>query len=81
MATSLRRQEQSAKASRNFSPVRDRAHELPVSKNLLEHDFYVSGPNQKWEEDFTYLRTDEGWLYLAVLIDLWSRALFGWPSW
>ncbi|EGB31738.1 hypothetical protein ERCG_03402 [Escherichia coli E1520] len=52
-----------------------------MSKNLLEHDFYVSGPNQKWEEDFTYLRTDEGWLYLAVLIDLWSRALFGWPSW
>ncbi|KXM91942.1 transposase, partial [Escherichia coli] len=36
--------------------------------------------NQKWAEDFTYLRTDEGWLYLAVLIDLWSHALFGWPS-
>ncbi len=37
-----------------------------------------SGPNQKWAGDITYLRTDEGWLYLAVVIDLWSRAVIGW---
>ncbi len=40
--------------------------------------FYASGPNQKWAGDITYLRTDEGWLYLAVVIDLWSRAVIGW---
>ena len=80
MTESLRRHGLRAKASWNFSPVCYRAHSQPVSENLLEQDFYASGPNQKWAEDFTYLRTDEGWLYLAVLIDLWSRALFGWPS-
>ncbi|EYB46614.1 transposase [Escherichia coli] len=64
--------------SRKFSPVSYRAHGLPVSENLLEQDFYASGPNQKWAGDITYLRTDEGWLYLAVVIDLWSRAVIGW---
>ncbi|EKL6984072.1 IS3 family transposase [Escherichia coli] len=74
VATSLRRQGLRAKASRNSY----RAHGLPVSENLLEQDFYASGPNQKWAGDITYLRTDEGWLYLAVVIDLWSRAVIGW---
>ncbi|MEB6050903.1 IS3 family transposase [Escherichia coli] len=74
VAASLRRQGLRAKASRNSY----RAHGLPVSENLLEQDFYASGPNQKWAGDITYLRTDEGWLYLAVVIDLWSRAVIGW---
>ncbi|WP_128881796.1 IS3 family transposase [Shigella flexneri] len=78
VAASLRRQGLRAKASRKFSPVSYRAHGLPVSENLLEQDFYASGPNQKWPGDITYLRTDEGWLYLAVVIDLWSRAVIGW---
>ncbi|MCE7723129.1 IS3 family transposase [Escherichia albertii] len=78
VAASLRRQGLRAKASRKFSPVSYRAHNLPVSENLLEQDFYASGPNQKWAGDITYLRTDEGWLYLAVVIDLWSRAVIGW---
>lgn len=46
--------------------------------NLLKQDFYASGPNQKWAGDITYLRTDEDWWYLAVVIDLWSRAVIGW---
>ncbi|EJN3731922.1 IS3 family transposase, partial [Escherichia coli] len=78
VAASLRRQGLRAKASRKFSPVSYRAHNLPVSENLLEQDFYASEPNQKWAGDITYLRTDEGWLYLAVVIDLWSRAVIGW---
>ncbi|WP_434519904.1 IS3 family transposase [Escherichia coli] len=78
VAASLRRQGLRAKASRKFSPVSYRAHGLPVSENLLEQDFYASGPNQKWAGDITYLRTDEGWLYLAMVIDLWSRAVIGW---
>lgn len=51
---------------------------MPVSENLLKQDFYASGPNQKWVGDITYLRTGEGWLYLAVVIDLWSRSVIGW---
>ncbi|WP_097514153.1 IS3-like element ISEc16 family transposase [Escherichia coli] len=78
IAASLRRQGLRAKASRKFSPVSYRAHGLPVLENLLEQDFSASGPNQKWAGDITYLRTDEGWLYLAVIIDLWSRAVIGW---
>ena len=78
VAASLRRQGLREKASRKFRPVSYRAHGLPVSENLLEQDFYASGPNQKWAGDIAYLRTDEGWLYLAVVIDLWSRAVIGW---
>ncbi|GHO18787.1 hypothetical protein MY011_50200 [Escherichia coli] len=51
-----------------------------VSENLLKQDFYASGPNQKWAGDITYLRTGEGWLYLAVVIDLWSRSVIGWSD-
>ncbi|EBF4220912.1 IS3 family transposase [Salmonella enterica] len=78
IASSLRLQGLRAKASRRFSPVSYREHGLPVSENLLKQDFNASGPNQKWSGDITYLRTDEGWLYLAVVIDLWSRAVIGW---
>ncbi|ECC1658431.1 IS3 family transposase [Salmonella enterica subsp. salamae] len=78
VAASLRRQGLRAKASRRFSPVSYREHSLPVSENLLKQDFYASGPNQKWVGDITYLRTGEGWLYLAVVIDLWSRSVIGW---
>lgn len=55
-----------------------REHGLPVSENLLRQNFSASALNQKLADDITYLRTDEGWLYLAVAIDLWSRALIGW---
>ncbi|EAM8770810.1 IS3 family transposase [Salmonella enterica] len=77
VAASLRRQGLRAKASRRFRPVSYREHGLPVSENLLKQDFYASGPNQKWVGDITYLRTGEGWLYLAVVIDLWSRSVIG----
>ncbi|ELX36009.1 transposase IS3 [Salmonella enterica subsp. enterica serovar Kentucky str. 22694] len=75
VAASLRRQALRAKASRKFIPVSYREHGLPVSENLQKQDFYASGPNQKWSGDTTCLRTDEGWLYLTVVIDLWSRAV------
>lgn len=64
-----------AKAPRKFSPVSCREHGLPVSENLLKQDFYARSPNQKWAGDITSLRTYEGWLYPAVVIDLWSRAV------
>ncbi|EGG5220092.1 IS3 family transposase, partial [Salmonella enterica] len=78
VAASLRRQGLRAKTSRRFSPVSYREHGLPVSENLLKQDSCADGPNRKLAGDITCLRTDEGWLYLAVVIDLWSRAVTGW---
>ena len=53
-------------------------HTLPVFENQLNQDFTASQPNQKWVSDITYLATAEGWVYLAVVIDLYSRRIIGW---
>lgn len=58
----------------------DSDHGRPVAENLLERDFTATGPNQKWVSDITYIDTDEGWLYLAVVIDLFSRRVVGWST-
>jgi putative transposase len=52
--------------------------EHPIASNLLERDFDATSPNVKWVADFTYLDTAEGWLYLAVVLDLFSRRIVGW---
>jgi putative transposase len=51
---------------------------LPVAPNLLGQDFNADSPDQKWVSDITYIWTDEGWLYLAVVLDLYSRRVIGW---
>jgi len=56
----------------------DSAHDYPVAPNLLKQDFVASRPNEKWLADITYIPTDEGWLYLAVVLDLYSRRIVGW---
>ena len=53
-------------------------HNYPVAPNLLNQDFSAEQPNQKWVTDITYIPTAEGWLYLAVVIDLFSRMVVGW---
>lgn len=58
----------------------DSAHGQAVADNVLERDFTATGPNQKWVSDITYIDTDEGWLYLAVVIDLFSRKVVGWST-
>jgi transposase InsO family protein len=63
---------------RSFTVTTDSEHQLPVAPNLLDRDFTASGPNQRWVGDITYLKTPEGWLYLAVIIDLFSRRVVGW---
>ncbi len=78
VAASLRRQGLRAKAARKFKATTNSRHSLPVAPNLLEQDFTAMAPNQKWVGDITYLATGEGWLYLAVLIDLFSRKVIGW---
>lgn len=61
-----------------YKVTTDSAHNLNVAPNLLDQDFSASGPNQKWAGDITYIWTREGWLYLAVIIDLYSRRVIGW---
>ena len=67
-----------AKAPRRFLRTTDSSHKLPVAKNLLARDFDPSGPNERWSADITYIPTREGWLYLAVVEDLFSRMIVGW---
>ena len=78
VAASMQRQGLRAKAARKFKATTNSKHELPVAPNLLQQDFSADFPNQKWVGDITYLRTTEGWLYLAVVIDLYSRIVVGW---
>ncbi len=78
IAASLRRQGLRAKAARKFKATTNSRHSLPVAPNLLEQDFTATAPNAKWIGGITYLATGEGWLYLAVLIDLFSRKVIGW---
>ena len=67
-----------AKAKRKFVVTTDSRHSLPVAPDLVQRHFNPDAPNQIWTGDITYLATDEGWLYLAGVIDLHSRQLIGW---
>jgi putative transposase len=67
-----------ARAKKKFKATTDSKHNLPVAKNILNRNFKASSPNEKWCSDITYIWTVEGWMYLAVVIDLYSRAVIGW---
>ncbi len=54
------------------------SHRLPVAENTLSRQFTVKAPNRVWAGDITYVWTTEGWLYLAVILDLYSRLVIGW---
>lgn len=69
---------QSRKRRRFRVVTTDSAHEHPIAANLLGRRFVASAPNQKWLADLTYVPTDEGWLYLALIMDLFSRKMVGW---
>jgi transposase InsO family protein len=66
-----------AKQRKKFKATTDSNHKLPVAKNRLKRKFTTSKPNQVWVTDITYVRTDEGWLFLAAFIDLFSRKVVG----
>ena len=66
------------RVKRRFRVTTDSNHGCPVSANLLDRDFNVAQPNQVWVSDITYIWTGEGWLYLCVIIDLFSRKVVGW---
>ena len=63
---------------RKFIHTTDSGHALPVSDNVLARCFNPSRPNQAWVSDITYIRTRSGWLYLAVVLDLYARKIVGW---
>ena len=64
--------------SRKFKATTDSDHKFNIASNLLDRDFAAAGPNQKWAGDISYIWTREGWLYLAVILDLHSRRVIGW---
>jgi len=75
---SLSRQGLRCKHKRKFKHTTDSNHQLPIAENLLNRNFTTSKPNEVWVGDITYLWTSEGWLYLATMIDLFSRQIVGW---
>jgi transposase InsO family protein len=67
-----------ARGKRKFVNTTDSKHDLPIAPNLLERNFTASAPNRVWTSDITYIATDEGWLYLTGVIDLFRRQVVGW---
>jgi transposase InsO family protein len=67
-----------SKTKRRFKATTDSKHNLPIAPNLLNREFNPEKPNEVYAGDITYIWTAEGWLYLAVVIDLFSRAVVGW---
>jgi len=67
-----------ARHKRRYKATTDSTHTLPIAENLLDRNFAPAAPNQAWSSDITYIWTDEGWLYLAVVLDLFNREVVGW---
>jgi transposase InsO family protein len=67
-----------ARGKRRFRVTTDSRHGLPIAPNLLNRNFTVAAPNRVWAGDMTYIHTEEGWLFLAVVVDLFSRRIVGW---
>jgi len=67
-----------AVAKKKYRATTDSKHSQPVAENYLNRKFNVNEPNQAWVADITYIYTQEGWLYLATIMDLYSRKIIGW---
>ena len=79
VAKLMRQAKLRAKSRRRFVPrTTDSSHQRPVAGNLLDRDFSAAGPDCKWLADITYVPTDQGWLYVAAVLDAFSRKIVGW---
>src|SRR4051812_46144558 len=79
VAKLMKREGLRARIQRRFVPrTTDANHPHPIAPNRLERQFTAPAPNRKWTGDITYIATEEGWLYLAVVMDLCSRRIVGW---
>ena len=67
-----------SKVVKKYKATTNSSHNLPVAENLLNQEFIASKPNEKWVSDITYVPTDEGWLYVAGILDLYGREMAGW---
>jgi putative transposase len=74
----MRENEIRAKMKKKFKSTTDSNHSLPVAKNVVARKFEATAPNKLWCTDITYLWTSEGWLYLAAIIDVFTRKIVGW---
>ena len=80
VARILRENSLNHRMKKKFKITTDSGHNHLVSPNLLNREFTASAPNEKWVSDITYIWTSEGWLYLCVIIDLYSRKVVGWST-
>jgi len=78
VARLMREMNLKARHKRKFKETTNSKHDHPVAPNLLNRQFQTDAPNQVWVADITYIRTLEGWLYLAAVMDLYSRKIVGW---
>jgi transposase InsO family protein len=78
VANLMRKNNLNYKKKKKFKITTDSAHNLEVAPNLLNREFKVSAPNKVWVSDITYIWTQEGWLYLCVILDLFNRKVVGW---
>ena len=67
-----------SKVVKKYKATTNSDHSLPVAENLLSQSFHATRQNEKWVSDITYVATDEGWLYLAGILDLYGREVVGW---
>ena len=74
----MKEQQLRARTRRKRVFTTDSRHRLPIAGNLLNRDFHAAYPGEKWVSDITCLRTNGGWLYLTVILDLYDRKVIGW---
>ena len=80
VARIMREAEIIGKTPKPFKKTTDSDHDKPIPENLLDRKFEVERPNKAWVTDITYIPTSNGWLYLAVILDLFSRKVVGWET-
>jgi len=80
VARLMREKKLTARTRRRFRTTTDSKHGFPIAPNVLERDFTTSAPDRAWVTDITFLWTAQGWLYLAVILDLFSRRVVGWAT-
>jgi putative transposase len=80
VARLMREKKLTARMRRRFRTTTDSKHDLPIAPNVLARDFTASAPDRAWVTDITFLWTAQGWLYLAVILDLFSRRVVGWAT-
>lgn len=80
VARLMRQNEIQAKTKRKFKATTNSRHQLPVAENLVEQNFTANKPDELWTSDITYVWTEQGWLYLAVVLDVCCRRIVGWAT-